>query len=171
MRNKIVKIRGDHDHPMTKGFACIKGLEAGEIHQGKQRLLKPLERQPDGSFVEVELEVALDRIAKRMQGILKKEGPNAIATFRGTQHYINSVALEMFTGFIKALGTKSRFSTMTIDQSAKWVTDYRLGVWAAGRQRFESADVWMFIGNNLPRRDGALGSRQRCANAWHHAGD
>jgi hypothetical protein len=39
----------------------------------------------------------------------------------------------MFTGFIKALATKSRFSTMIIDQSAKWVNDYRLGFWAAGR--------------------------------------
>jgi anaerobic selenocysteine-containing dehydrogenase len=125
--DKIVKIWGGHDHSMTKGFACIKGLEAGEIQQGKQRLKKPLERQPDGSFVEVKLEVALDRIAKRMQGILKKEGPNAIATFRGTQHYISSVALEMFTGFIKALATKSRFSTMISRPSGSMIT-----VWDSG---------------------------------------
>jgi len=156
--DRIVKIRGDFENPMTKGFACIKGLEAGEIHQGDQRLLKPLERQPDGSFSEVELEVALDRIAARMQGILDEEGPDAIAIFRGTQHYINSAALEMLTGFIRALGTRSRFSTMTIDQSAKWVTDHRLGVWAAGKQRFESADVWMFVGNNpLVSLSGAYG--------------
>ena len=33
-----------------------------------------------------------------------------------------------------------------------------MGVWAAGRQRFESADVWMFIGNNpLVSLSGAYG--------------
>lgn len=146
--NRIMKIKGDREHPMTEGFACIKGLKAGEIHHGEHRLLKPLERQPDGSFAEIGFEEALDRIAARMKRILDQEGPDAIATFRGTQHYPNAAAFEMLSGFIRALGTKSRFSTATIDQSAKWVTAHRLGVWGAGWQRFESADIWMFVGNN-----------------------
>ena len=37
---------------------------------------------------------------------------------------------------------------MTIDQSAKWVTESRLGRWLGGRQRFEDADVWLLAGTN-----------------------
>src|ERR1700722_3111132 len=37
---------------------------------------------------------------------------------------------------------------MTVDQSAKWVTEGRLGRWAAGGQRFADADVWMLVGTN-----------------------
>jgi anaerobic selenocysteine-containing dehydrogenase len=29
-----------------------------------------------------------------------------------------------------------------------WVADGRLGMWAAGRQRFDEADVWMLVGTN-----------------------
>ena len=36
----IVDIRGDHDHPLTQGYACIKGLKAAEIHNAPQRLLQ-----------------------------------------------------------------------------------------------------------------------------------
>ena len=146
--DQILRIRGDHGHPMTLGYACVKGLQAGELHQGPQRLLRPLEKQPDGSFAEIDAETALDRIAERIGAIAETHGADAVATFRGTQHYANTTAFHMMSSFIRALGTKSRFSTMTIDQSAKWVADHRLGAWGAGRQRFEDADVWMFIGYN-----------------------
>lgn len=145
---KIVSIRGDRKHPMTTGYACVKGLQAGELHHSPTRLTRALERQPDGTFRALATEVALDRIALRMQAIRKQHGPDAIGTFRGTQHYTNSTALHMLTAFIRALGTRSRFSTMTIDQSAKWVAEQRLGSWTAGRHRFEGADVWMFVGYN-----------------------
>ena len=145
---KITQIRGDRQHPMTSGYACIKGLQAGELHHSETRLTRALERQPDGSFRQIDTEVALDRIALRMGAIRERHGPDAIGTFRGTQHYTNSTAFHMLTAFIRALGTRSRYSTMTIDQSAKWVAEQRLGNWAAGRQRFEDADVWMFVGYN-----------------------
>jgi anaerobic selenocysteine-containing dehydrogenase len=133
---------------MTQGYACIKGLQLGEIHQGPQRLLRPLERQPDGSFQEIDAETALDRIAARLKTIMAAHGPDALGLYRGTQHYSNTTAFHMMSAFIRATGTRSRFSTMTIDQSAKWVVDQRLGVWAAGRHTFASSDVWMFVGYN-----------------------
>ena len=146
--NTIRSVRPDKQHPMTRGYACIKGLQADSLHQHKTRLLHSLERQPDGHFKKIPTEVALDRIAARLSAIRQSYGADAIATFRGTQHYNNSTAFHMLSAFTKALGTRSRFSTMTIDQSAKWVTDLRLGTWAAGRHRFEQSDVWMFVGYN-----------------------
>jgi anaerobic selenocysteine-containing dehydrogenase len=46
------------------------------------------------------------------------------------------------------MGSVMKFSTMTIDQSAMWVADGRLGQWAGGRQRFADADVWLLAGTN-----------------------
>ena len=60
----IVDIRGDKDNPMWNGYVCFKGLQAEEFHHGPQRLLRPLKRQPDGSFAEISSEQALDEIGK-----------------------------------------------------------------------------------------------------------
>src|SRR4051812_17761114 len=66
-KDRIVHIRGDDEQPMSKGYACFKGLQAEEAHHGPARLLRPLKRQEDGSFVEIGLEQALDEIAERLR--------------------------------------------------------------------------------------------------------
>ncbi|MYQ35421.1 molybdopterin-dependent oxidoreductase [Streptomyces sp. SID4956] len=145
---RIAAVSGDRTNPMTSGYVCGKGLQAHDIHHGPDRLLRPLKRMPDGSFEEIGTEQALDEIAERIGGIVAADGPDALATFRGTMHYANAVAFEMLTAFIRATRTRSRFSTMTIDQSAKWVTELRMGRWTAGRDPFEQSDVWLFAGYN-----------------------
>jgi anaerobic selenocysteine-containing dehydrogenase len=146
--NRIVDVRGDHSHVMTSGYACIKGLQSAAIHHGPQRLLKPLKRQPDGRFAEISSEQALDEIAARIRALTTESGADTLGVYRGTAHYANSTAFAMMSSFIRATRTRSRFSTMTIDQSAKWVAEQRLGVWGAGRHRFHESDVWMFVGYN-----------------------
>ncbi|MET0378149.1 MAG: molybdopterin-dependent oxidoreductase [Spongiibacteraceae bacterium] len=146
--NRMVDVRGDHQHAMTSGYACIKGLQSAAIHHGPQRLLKPLKKQPDGSFAEIPLAQALDEIAARIRTLTAESGADTLGLFRGTAHYSNSTAFAMMSSFIRATRTRSRFSTMTIDQSAKWVAEQRLGNWGAGRNRFNDSDVWMFVGYN-----------------------
>jgi anaerobic selenocysteine-containing dehydrogenase len=48
---RIVAMRGDKANPLTAGYACFKGLQAAESHHGPERLLHPLKRQPDGSYL------------------------------------------------------------------------------------------------------------------------
>ena len=62
--------------------------------------------------------------------------------------YSNATANFMLPDFLQALGSRSFFSTMTVDQSAKWITVERLGSWAAGRDPFDVAEVLMFVGTN-----------------------
>ena len=87
---QIVDIRADVDHPMTKGYACFKGLQAEEAHHGPARLLKPLKRQPDGSFEEIGLEQALDEIAEKLRPYYDSGDKDAIGLFNG-----NGVSLQM----------------------------------------------------------------------------
>jgi anaerobic selenocysteine-containing dehydrogenase len=55
-----LKARGDPEHPMSQGYACIKGVQIPAIHHSPSRLLKPLKRTPGGDFEEIPLAVALD---------------------------------------------------------------------------------------------------------------
>jgi anaerobic selenocysteine-containing dehydrogenase len=145
---RIVSARGDKSNPLTRGYACIKGLQLPAAHASPDRLLHPLKRLVDGRFVQVPLDEALDEIAQRLRALMAEHGPDSVAGFRGTMNYSNQTANTMLPAWLAALGSNSFFSTMTIDQSAKWVTFERLGGWAAGRDPFLSADVLMFVGTN-----------------------
>jgi len=145
---RITEIRGDARHPMTAGYVCIKGVAAPEAANGPSRLLHPLARQRDGSFRRIGLETALDEIAERLRGILRRGGPRAVALFKGTQTYFNVTASQMIADWLAALGSPSFYTTATIDQSAKVVTAGRMGSWDAGRQRMADADVMLLVGTN-----------------------
>jgi anaerobic selenocysteine-containing dehydrogenase len=146
--DRIVSVRGDREHPVTQGYACSKGLASGEMHRREDRILRPLKRGPDGLFAEIGLEDALDEIAEKVRSLVDRFGPHAIAGFLGTTGYFNVPGSEMFISWLAALGSRSYFSSHTIDSSAKAVTHGRLGGWGAGRQSWETADVWMLLGNN-----------------------
>ena len=145
---RIVAARGDKSNPLTQGYACIKGLTAHEAQYSPDRILHTLKRRADGGFERIGLEQALDEIAERVQSIMARDGADAIAGFRGTMSYSNVAANFMLPAFLQALGSRSFFSTMTVDQSAKWITVERLGSWAAGRDAFDMAEVLMFVGTN-----------------------
>ena len=146
--DRVVSVRGDEENPVTLGYACSKGITLAEAHHHPERLLHPLKRGPDGRFVRIGLEQALDEIAATLREIIADAGPDAVAGFRGTMNYSNLAANHMLPEWLRCLGSSSFFSTMTIDQSAKWITFERLGGWAAGRDPLDSADVLLWVGTN-----------------------
>jgi anaerobic selenocysteine-containing dehydrogenase len=115
---RVVAARGDKSNPLTRGYACIKGLHLHDAHNSPGRLLHPFKRQPDGSFARIALEAALDEIAGSLRTLLARGEPDSIAAFRGTLNYSNPVANQMLPDWLRSLGSRSFFSTMTIDQSA-----------------------------------------------------
>lgn len=146
--NQVVKVRGDHDNPMSQGYACIKGLESPHLHHGPQRLLKPLKRQPDGSYREIGSEQALDEIAEKLARIMERDGPDAVALFKGGNAYQTPLPSVFVSAFLKAIGSTSFFTSNTIDQSAKAVSADRVGSWEAGRNYLAIADTLVIFGGN-----------------------
>src|SRR5690606_32817866 len=114
--DRIVSVKGDKDNPLSKGYVCFKGLQAEEAHHGPQRLLRPLRRQVDGSFAEIDSEQALDEIADRLRAIVERGGPQAVATFKGTSGTLFATHMIQLD-FLQALGSPQFFSVNTIDQS------------------------------------------------------
>lgn len=145
---RIIDVRPDREHPLSQGYFCFKGAQLAEAHNGAGRLLHPLKRTQDGSFVRIGLEQALDEIATRLSAIIGAHGAEAIAGFRGTMSYTIATANRMLPDWLRAIGSPSFYSTMTVDQSAKWITFERLGGWGAGRQHYRDAEVLLFVGTN-----------------------
>ena len=145
--DRIVKVRGDRDDPVSRGYACFKGLQAAEQHHGRGRLRRSLHRV-EGELEEGSSQQLLEEAGARLAAIVEAHGPQAVGIFKGTQCGYNSLNNGMVDAFVKALGTHRSYITMTIDQSAKIIAAQRLGAWRAGGQPYLDSDVWMFVGAN-----------------------
>lgn len=147
-QDRIISVRGDHDNAMSNGYACFKGLNSYEALYSPDRLLHPLKRRFDGSFERISIDRALDEIAGKMRQIMDQNGPEALGLYTGNGAIFNSAAAAIQLPFMQALGSRRFFTTTTIDQSAKMVSCERMGFWAAGPQRADTADVVMVFGSN-----------------------
>ncbi len=146
---RMVRARPDGSVSPYGPYLCPKGLAAVDFHNGAEdRLFASLERQSDGTFATVPVETALDRIGARLKAIYEQHGPRAIAVYHGTGAYRSVLGNLFERAWVAAIGTPNFFSSMTIDQSAKWVTMARMGVMASGRHNFRDADLALLAGGN-----------------------
>src|SRR5262245_35585389 len=74
---RIVKIQGDPDHPVTRGFLCYRTSRFLERQYDPERLTRPLVRT-GGALQPATWDDALDRIAERMLRIKTESGAAAI---------------------------------------------------------------------------------------------
>ncbi|WP_176599176.1 MULTISPECIES: molybdopterin-containing oxidoreductase family protein [Sphingobium] len=144
----IQDIRGDKAHPVSQGYFCIKGMATRDLHNGEDRLHGSLRRNDEGTFDPIDTEVALDEIGHKLSGIIAEYGAEAVAVYCGTGASCNVLTLPAAKGWLSALGSPYFFSSMTVDQSAKWVTAGRMGMFPTGKHKLPHADVLMIVGSN-----------------------
>jgi anaerobic selenocysteine-containing dehydrogenase len=147
-REKVVAVRGIMNDPMFEGYTCIKGRQLADQHNAPDRLRAPLQRNTDGTFTETTSVAALDDIASRVQSIIAKYGPRAVATYTGTGAFQNSISMPVTQAFHVGIDSPSFYTSITIDQPAHLTSRLRLGAWEAGWQNFRDADVLLAIGYN-----------------------
>ncbi|QSE93433.1 molybdopterin-dependent oxidoreductase [Rhodococcus pseudokoreensis] len=145
---RIARVLGDAHHPISGGYTCPKGRRGGDLVHGPDRLTTSMRRTAAGTHEPVPVARAVTDIADRLRAIVDRHGPDAVALFMGTQQNFAALTPPMARAWFRGTGSHKLFSTMTIDQSAKWVVAERMGTYLGGRQRFEDADVWLLAGTN-----------------------
>lgn len=101
---KLIRVKGDPESPLNKGWMCIKGLNTPEITHHPDRLIKPLRRKGErgsGKWEEIPWEEVLDDIASKVDRIRRESGPESVAIGQGTgrHHFLHVIR------FANALGT------------------------------------------------------------------
>jgi anaerobic selenocysteine-containing dehydrogenase len=96
---RATKLRGDPDHPVTRGFLCGKVAKYLEREYSPERLLYPLKRVGEkgaGRFERISWEDALDTIAKRLAAVADEFGPEAILpySYAGTMGLLNGAGMD-----------------------------------------------------------------------------
>lgn len=112
---RVVRVRGDRDDPLSRGFMCAKGAALPELHADPDRLRRPLRRTATG-WEELDWPAALDFAAAGLGAVKQAHGPDAVAVYRGNPN-AHSLGLLLFGhGLIRALGTHNRYSATSMDQ-------------------------------------------------------
>jgi formate dehydrogenase len=112
---RVTKLRPDPNHPVSRGYACPKGIAMTEIQNDPDRVLHPLRRQPDGSFVHVSWEQALSDIGERLRTVRDRHGSRSIGMYVGNPSAFSYSHSLWAAGFMEALGSQHYYGAGSQD--------------------------------------------------------
>lgn len=122
---KLLSLRPDKDHPLSKGFACPKGIAYTELQNDPERVLYPMKRQADGSFTRVSWDDAMSDIASRLAVVKQRHGGAGVGWYVGNPTVGNYSHLLWALGLAQALGAHI-FSTASQDTNSRFVASHLL---------------------------------------------
>lgn len=96
---RATRLRGNPEHPVTRGFLCGKVAQYLEREYSPQRLLYPQRRvgaKGEGRFERISWDEALGTIAEKLGAIASKFGPEAILpySYAGTMGLLNGSGMD-----------------------------------------------------------------------------
>ncbi len=105
---RVTKVRGNPDHPFTRGGLCVKVTDFPNHIYAENRLTSPqrrIGRKGEGRFESITWDEALDDIHERFTAIIDRHGPEAILpySYLGNMGILNG--LTVGDRFFNGLGT------------------------------------------------------------------
>src|SRR5215211_3851191 len=111
----VTKLRPDPDHPLSKGYACPKGIAMTEVQNDPDRVLHPLKRGADGSFERVSWAAAMADITSRLRAVRDRHGPDSIGWYMGNPGAFSYSHTLWVKGFLDALGSPHYYTAGSQD--------------------------------------------------------
>jgi anaerobic selenocysteine-containing dehydrogenase len=108
---RVTSLRPDPEHPLSRGYACPKGVAMLEVHNDPERVTQPLERRADGSFQQTTWDAAVADIGARLKA-LPRDGIGWYMGNPGAFSYSHALWVK---GFLDALGSPHYYSAGSQD--------------------------------------------------------
>jgi anaerobic selenocysteine-containing dehydrogenase len=143
---EIVRVRGDKEHPGSRGYTCNKALQLNYYQNGRDRLDSPLRRRPDGSFERIDWDTAISEITQRFSAIRDEHGGDKIFYYGGGGQG-NHLGGGYSPAFRRAIGSRYRSNALAQEKTGlSWVFDRMVGGFYHGD--FEHCQTALLIGKN-----------------------
>jgi anaerobic selenocysteine-containing dehydrogenase len=117
---RLVKLRPDPEHPLSRGFACPKGIAMAEVQNDPDRVLHPLRRTAAGEFERVSWQAALDEIGERLAGVVREHGGRSVGWYMGNPAAFSYSHPLWAKGFVDALGSDHFYTASSQDVSSRF---------------------------------------------------
>jgi len=109
---RMIAVRPDQSHPVTSGYACIKGMHVHDYQNDPDRLLHPVRRAESG-WEKLPWTQATREIGEKLRAIRDAHGPTSIATYWGNA--ADSVTISLANTFCHALGSPNSFNVLSLE--------------------------------------------------------
>ena len=120
---RMVDVRPDKQHPLSEGYACIKGMNLLGYQNSPDRLTHPLRRDGD-RWVRATWDEATSAIGGKLRALADAYGPRAIATYWGNA--ADSVAITMANTFCHAFGSPNSYNVLSLEYTDRGVVAHEL---------------------------------------------
>ncbi len=127
--DRVVGIRGDADHPMSRGYTCPKGRALTAFHHHPDRLDQPVLRMPAGDAAPG-ADAVLDDLAARIAAAVEAGGPDAVAMYLASGSAFDTNGRRVAERFLRLLGSPQKYTATTIDTPCKPLVAELLGGWS-----------------------------------------
>jgi len=146
------KLRGDPDHPVTRGFLCGKVARYLEREYSPDRILYPLRRtgaKGEGRFSRISWDEALGEIAHRLQFASDEFGPESILpySYAGTMGLINGSGMDR--RFFHRLGASRLDRTICSSAGTAGIIDAIGFKYGMEPEQFRNAKLIIAWGANI----------------------
>ncbi len=157
---KFVKIQGDEQHPISKGYICQKAARLEYYQNHDDRLKYPLKRQSDGTFAKISWDEALGEIAEKLKSVKNQHGGNSFAFVGGGgqgNHWGGIYSRQM----LAAMDSKFIYTALAQEKTGDfWVNGRLFGSQLCHTtEDIEHADYVLFIGTNPYQAHGIVNAR------------
>jgi anaerobic selenocysteine-containing dehydrogenase len=123
--DRVTRVRGDAEHPLSEGYTCQKGRALPAFHHDPRRLDRPTIGGRDVSW-----ETMLGDLAGRVQGTLDAAGPNGVAMYLASGSAFDSAGRRTAERFLRVLGSQQKYTATTIDTPSKPLVAELVGGWS-----------------------------------------
>ena len=114
----VVSVKGDPDHPGSRGYTCAKGRSLGRWHHHPHRILEP-RRRHGSEWTKQSWSEASAEIASIMKRSIATHGPDSIGVYSGTAASLDGAGKWAAEQLAKSLGSRSKYSAISIDNPCK----------------------------------------------------
>ena len=109
-RDRVLSVRGDPDHPVSRGYTCSKGRALPDFHHHPDRLDEPRLHGRTAGW-----DASLDDLAARAERLLRDHGQQSVGIYSSM-----GVGFDSASGLVEArlrsgLGLQQKYSALMLD--------------------------------------------------------
>jgi anaerobic selenocysteine-containing dehydrogenase len=143
--HRVISVRGDAEHPVSRGYTCAKGRALPALHHRPDRLDEPEVRGVSQSWDDT-----LDDLARGLDATIAAHGADAVGAYLGTGLAYDTAGFVAATAWLAAIGSSRLYTPATVDNAPV----LRAAELIAGHPQanpicdFERAQCVVIIGSN-----------------------